>query len=107
MMEKLWGDNFFDAATKKFKKSEDGGLTRAFVQFIMDPICKMFSAIMEEKKLKVEKMLKATGVVLSKEDKELVGKPLLKRVMQKWLPVADAIPARRRSAPATHQTVHR
>ena len=92
MMEKLWGDNFFDAKGKKWVKSDkDGTLERAFCQFIMSPICKMFTAVMEDKRAKIAKLLKAVGVTLKKEDEELVGKPLLKRVMQKWLPVGDAI----------------
>merc|ERR1740130_663823 len=77
---------------KKWVKSDrDGQLERAFCQFIMTPICKMFAAIMEDKKLKIQKLLKAVGVTLKKEENELVGKPLLKCVMQKWLPVGDAI----------------
>mmetsp|Transcript_7094 Transcript_7094/g.10920 ORF Transcript_7094/g.10920 Transcript_7094/m.10920 type:complete len:876 (-) Transcript_7094:96-2723(-) len=92
MMEKLWGDWFFDADEKKWKRNDNNGsLKRAFCQFIMDPICKMFSAIMEDKKQKTEKMMKAVGVVLKSEDRDLVGKPLLKRVMQQWLPAADAV----------------
>merc|ERR1712196_429059 len=92
MMQKLWGDNYFDAKGKKWVKSDrDGQLERAFCQFIMTPICKMFAAIMEDKKLKIQKLLKAVGVTLKKEEDELVGKPLLKCVMQKWLPVGDAI----------------
>jgi len=92
MMQKLWGDNFFDAKGKKWVKTDkDGTVERAFCQFIMTPICKMFTAIMDDKKQKIQKLLKAVGVTLKKEDEELVGKPLLKRVMQKWLPVGDAI----------------
>lgn len=92
MMDKLWGDNFFDAKNKKWKKkSDEGRLTRCFNQFIMDPICKMFDAIMNDKKMKIVKMLKAVGVELKPDEKELTGKPLLKRVMQKWLPASDAV----------------
>lgn len=57
----------------------------------MSPICKMFDAIMEDKKQKIQKMLTAVGVTLKGDEKDLVGKPLLKRVMQKWLPAADAV----------------
>merc|ERR1712196_695054 len=58
MMQKLWGDNYFDAKGKKWVKSDrDGQLERAFCQFIMTPICKMFAAIMEDKKLKIQKLL--------------------------------------------------
>jgi elongation factor 2 len=46
---------------------------------------------MNEKHGKVNKMLKAIGVELKTDEKELVGKQLLKRVMQKWLPAGDAV----------------
>lgn len=35
--------------------------------------------------------MKTVGVSLKGDEKELVGKPLLKVVMQRWLPAADAI----------------
>jgi len=46
---------------------------------------------MSEKHGKVKKMLKAIGVELKGDEKDLVGKQLLKRVMQKWLPAGDTI----------------
>jgi elongation factor 2 len=96
MMRRLWGDYFLDAKTKKWKKGNphvnlQNGLKRAFVQFILDPIQQLTEAIMEEKDKKVQKMLKSLGIVLKKEDLELKGKPLIKPVMQKWLPAADTI----------------
>lgn len=93
MMQKLWGDWYFDAENKKWtsKNNAEGSLKRAFCQFIMDPIIKMFDAIMNDKKAKFEKMMKAVGVELKSDEKELTGKPLLKRVMQRWLPAADAV----------------
>lgn len=96
MMKRLWGDYFLDSAAGKWKignpnQNIANGLKRAFVQFILEPIEQLFDAVMNEKKKKIEKMLKALGVVLKKDDKELVGKPLLKRIMQKWLPAADAL----------------
>jgi elongation factor 2 len=92
MMEKLWGNWYFDAKGKKWTTSDKGGtLKRAFVQFIMDPIVKMCNAVMEEKKQKYTKMLKAVNVTLPTDAKDLVGKPLLKRIMQTWLPASDAV----------------
>jgi len=93
MMDKLWGDWFFHPTDKKWKKSSKAGgeFPRAFCQLIMDPICKLFDAIMNDKKKKTQKMLTTLGVELKSEDKELMGKPLLKRCMQKWLPAAEAI----------------
>ena len=92
MMEKLWGDWYFDAGRKVWTTSDKGGsLERAFCQFIMTPITSLFEAIMAEKHGKVKKMLKAIGIELKSDEKELVGKQLLKRVMQKWLPAGETI----------------
>jgi len=92
MMEKLWGDWYYDAARKTWTTSDKGGsLERAFCQFIATPLTTLFEAIMNEKHGKVNKMLKAIGVELKTDEKELVGKQLLKRVMQKWLPAGDAV----------------
>jgi elongation factor 2 len=92
MMEKLWGEWYFDAARKVWTTSDKGGtLERAFCQFIATPITSLFEAIMAEKHGKVKKMLKAINVELKGEEKELVGKQLLKRVMQKWLPAGDTV----------------
>jgi elongation factor 2 len=92
MMTKLWGDWYFDSERKVWTTSDKGGkLERAFCQFIATPITTLFEAIMSEKHGKVKKMLKAIGVELKGDEKELVGKQLLKRVMQKWLPAGDTV----------------
>jgi len=102
MMGRLWGDNFFDPKSKKWRKSEkakDGStLKRAFVQFVLDPIYRMFDMIMKDDVESYQKMMKAVGVKLKSDlmvngtpEKDLKGKPLLKRVMQRWLPAADAL----------------
>merc|ERR1712127_1029702 len=92
MVTKLWGDWYFDAKRSVWTTSDKGGtLERAFCQFIASPITTLFEAVMAEKHGKVKKMLKAIGVELKGEEKELVGKQLLKRVMQKWLPAGDTV----------------
>lgn len=96
MMEKLWGDNYFDAKAKKWKKhsAPDEGtepLQRCFVQFIMDPIVRLANAIMNDQKEKVWKMLKALNIVIKETEKEKAGKELLKLIFQRWLNAADAL----------------
>ena len=95
MMQRLWGDNYFNAKEKKWIKPAMGqapqGLERAFCMFCLTPISKIFKNAMEENYDAVTKMLGAVGVVLTKEDLELRQKPLLKRCMQKWLPAHDAL----------------
>lgn len=90
MMQRLWGDNFFNPEKKTFTKNSEG-CRRAFCQFIMDPICTLFTSIMGEETEKYKKMLTSLGVELKGDDKELVGKALLKRVMQLWLPAGDTL----------------
>ena len=50
LMEKLWGDNFYDPETRKFEKdsvNKNGvPLQRTFVKFVVEPIVKMSRAIM-------------------------------------------------------------
>merc|ERR1711881_139838 len=97
MMKRLWGDNYFgkNAEGKSVWTNQavlDGKtLRRAFCQFIVDPICELCQSIMAEKNDKVQKMLKGIGIELKGDDKNLVGKQLLKKVMQTWIPAGDAL----------------
>lgn len=95
MMERLWGDHFFNPKTKKWTKSStdaDGKpLERAFNMFILDPIFRIYSAITNGRKEELLALLPKLGVELKNEERELVDKPLLKTVMRKFLPAADAL----------------
>lgn len=95
MMQKLWGDNFFDAKGKKWRTEdvgEDGvALKRCFVQFIMEPVVRLCRNIMEDNKEAVWKMLTHLEITLKNEEKEMKGKDLLKAVFQKWINAADAL----------------
>lgn len=95
MMQKLWGDNFYDAKGKKWKTedvADDGStLKRCFVQFIMEPVVRLCRNIMEGNKEAVWKMLTHLEIVLRNEEKEMQGKDLLKAVFQKWINAADAL----------------
>ncbi|KAL9013327.1 MAG: hypothetical protein Q9173_001971 [Seirophora scorigena] len=94
MMERLWGDNYFNPKTKKWTKvaeHEGKPLERAFNQFILDPIFKIFAAIMNFKKDEIPTLLEKLEIKLNAEERELEGKQLLKVVMRKFLPAADAL----------------
>jgi len=91
MMQKLWGDNYFNPKTKKWTTRDNGKLKRAFVMFIFDPIAKLCEAIMEDKPEIFNKMLEKLQVKIPKDAQELKGKPLLKRIMQTWLPAAESL----------------
>jgi len=95
MMKKLWGEKFFDPAAGKFsKKAENAAgekLPRTFCQLVLDPIFKVFDAIMNFKKEETAKLIAKLDVKLDADDKEKEGKPLLKAVMRRWLPAGDAL----------------
>lgn len=95
LVKRLWGDNFFDPESKKWYKknvNEKGkSLKRGFVQFVMDPISQLIKAIIDNNEEKYVKMMKSLGIVLKAEEKNETGKPLLKIVMRKWLPAAQAL----------------
>merc|ERR1719160_2015144 len=46
---------------------------------------------MNEDKPKYEKMMTSLGITLKGDDKNLVGKPLMKRTMQIWINAADTL----------------
>ncbi|XP_008336799.1 elongation factor 2-like [Cynoglossus semilaevis] len=95
VMKKMWGDMFYDADTGKFLKNCEGAggkmLPRSFVALILDPIYKVFTAIMNFDKEETDKLIKKLEIKLDSEDKEKEGKPLLKAVMRRWLPAGEAL----------------
>jgi len=95
MVERLWGDNFFDPETKKWlaKSTSASGkqLLRAYCKYIIEPIGSIFKAAMNDEKDKLEKYLKVVGVTLTSEESQLTQKKLLKAIMQKWLPADEAL----------------
>ena len=93
LMERLWGENYFDSATKKWTSKNTGSPTcvRGFVQFCYNPIKTIIAAAMNDEKTKLFPMLEKLGCTITAEAKELSGKPLMKRVMQSWLPAQDAL----------------
>jgi len=95
MKQRLWGDNYFDAESKKWVQkslsSTGKPLTRAFCKFILEPIGQVFNASMTGDAAKLDKFLTVVGVTLSSEERQKQQKALLKTIMQKWLPADEAL----------------
>jgi len=91
LMNRLWGENFYNPQTKKWAKKAGPGYTRAFCMFVLDPIFKVFDAIMNFKKEETAKLLAKLNIVLKGDDKEKEGKELLKTVMRTWLPAGETL----------------
>ena len=95
LMAKMWGDNYFDAEGKKWTTNNTSAsgkaIPRAFCQFVLEPIYQLARSIMDGDKEKWNKMVSQLQITLSPEDIETEGKALLKIVMRKFLPAAEAI----------------
>merc|ERR1712121_198318 len=91
LMKRLWGDNCFNPKTKKWGKTMQDGYVRGFNQFVLDPIYKVFDAIMNNKTANIDKLIKNTGVKIKAEEREKEGKPLLKTFMRTWLPAGETL----------------
>jgi elongation factor 2 len=110
LIGRLWGESFFDPSSKTWLSKNTGKdgkpIERAFCQFVMRPIQQLIKSIMNGEKEKYDKMLKQLNVVLKGDEKDLLDKPLLKCVMKKFLPAAEALLemiALRLPSPATAQ----
>lgn len=95
MMQKFWGDNFYDTEAKKWKTEpiSDSGkpLKRAFVEFIMDPIIELFGIVLSNDKEQILKKTDQLKITLNEQEKCLSDKKLLKTIMRKWISAADCL----------------
>ncbi|KAK9896850.1 eukaryotic translation elongation factor 2 [Cystobasidium minutum MCA 4210] len=95
LLNRLWGNNFFNPKTKKWTTKDtdaDGNqLERSFNMFILDPIFKVFDAVMNFKKDQIGPLLEKLDIQLKSEEREMEGKALLKSIMKKWLPAGDSL----------------
>lgn len=94
LMQRFWGDNFYSPSEKKWAKTYSEGYTRGFVQFVLDPIFKVVSSIMNFRKEEYLKLIEKLSIKILPEDKDKIepgGKPLMKAVMKAWLPAGDTL----------------
>lgn len=79
-MKKLWGDNFYHPGTNKWSHIPSEGTIRGFCYFILDPIYKMFNAVLSKTKegiTQLNKLLKQNNIIINEDEAKLEKKPLL------------------------------
>ena len=98
MMQRLWGDNFYNQQTKKWTKhSEDPEKERGFNMFVLTPIYQVFNTVMGSDETKhamdpdVVALCERMGITMKGDAKDFQGKALLRDIMQKFLPAAEAL----------------
>lgn len=81
----LWGDLYFNPDTKKFQKQPpDSEAPRSFVQFVLEPIYKVFAHAIGEEKEDLASTLAEVGIYLHKRDYELDARSLLKKIFAQF-----------------------
>lgn len=101
LMEKLWGDNYYNSTTKSFaceptevsgKKSQ-----RSFVEYVLAPLDKYYTASQNADTEVLSKMVERLNLsaILTAPDiarlKEQEPQERIKKTMRAWIPLADAI----------------
>lgn len=108
----LWGDVYYNEENGKFSRSPpDADAPRSFVQFVLEPIYKLFAHALGEHKDDLASTLAEIEIFLHKRDYDLDARSLLKKVfLQLFGPgggisafidmVVEHIPSPKENAPA-------
>ncbi|XP_059160130.1 116 kDa U5 small nuclear ribonucleoprotein component-like [Physella acuta] len=82
---RLWGDIYFNSKTRKFsKKPPTTSSSRSFVEFILEPLYKIFSQIVGDVDESLPRVCDELGIHLSKEEQKLNIRPLLRLVCRRF-----------------------
>lgn len=82
---RLWGDLYFNSKTRKFtKKPATSSSPRSFVEFILEPLYKIFSQIVGDVDESLPRVCDELGIHLSKEEQKLNIRPLLRLVCRRF-----------------------
>jgi 116 kDa U5 small nuclear ribonucleoprotein component len=82
---KLWGDMYFNAKTRKFsKKPTTATQQRTFVEFILEPLYKIFSQCVGDVDTTLADTLVELGVKLTKSEMKLNIRPLLRLICARF-----------------------
>lgn len=87
LVQRLWGDNYYDPLTSKWSnvmQTSDGRkLKRGFEQYVLDPIYKVLNLCMENQHDEVEKFCQKLNInfKLKQEEKDLVLGTLTRKII--------------------------
>lgn len=83
---RLWGDMYFNNKTRKFtKKPPHGSAQRSFVEFILEPLYKLFAQVVGDVDNCLPMLCEQLGVRLTKEETKMNIRPLLRIICSRFL----------------------
>eukprot|EP00762_Andalucia_godoyi_P001752 ANDGO_07032.mRNA.1 Pre-mRNA-splicing factor cwf10 len=83
----LWGDRFMDPQSRKFVSSSLHGVERSFVQFILNPMYKLFSHCISIEGRDLKAFLQKANVLISHDELLQDLRPLLRTVFARFFSV--------------------
>uniref|UniRef100_A0A0N4ZUV3 Tr-type G domain-containing protein n=1 Tax=Parastrongyloides trichosuri TaxID=131310 RepID=A0A0N4ZUV3_PARTI len=83
--KRLWGDIYMDPKTRKFVKKEPyPDCPRTFVQFILEPIYKIFSQIIGDVDTSLPNMMAELSIHLTKQEQKMNIRPLIALICKRF-----------------------
>lgn len=82
---RLWGDIYFDKTTRKFsKKPPASNAQRTFVEFILEPLYKIFSQVVGDVDTCLPHMMTELNIKLTKEEQKMNVRPLIALICKRF-----------------------
>jgi len=113
LANRLWGDIWLDPSTRGFKRSPPDGVSksyRTFVQFVLEPLYKIYSQAVGEHPVQIENMLAKLGASLTDEEKKLDAEPLARLCVQRCITPDTSlglVDCMERGLPTAEKALHR
>jgi U5 small nuclear ribonucleoprotein component len=83
--DRLWGDIYFNNDTRKFtRKGVDAESPRTFVQFVLEPLYKLYSQVLSEETDSLRDTLAELNIHLKPVMYKMDVRPLLKAVLDQF-----------------------
>ncbi|OAF67216.1 U5 small nuclear ribonucleoprotein component, partial [Intoshia linei] len=81
LAKRLWGDMYYNETSRKFsKKPWNPNNNRTFIEFILEPIYKIFSMVVGDVDTKLDLVLLELGLRISAKQKKMNIRPLLRLI---------------------------
>ncbi|EYC15160.1 hypothetical protein Y032_0038g3661 [Ancylostoma ceylanicum] len=82
---RLWGDIYFDKNTRKFsKKPPTANTQRTFVEFILEPLYKIFSQVVGDVDTCLPHMMSELNIKLTREEQKMNVRPLIALICKRF-----------------------
>ncbi|CAB3387422.1 Hypothetical predicted protein [Cloeon dipterum] len=83
---RLWGDVYFNSKTRKFsKKAPHSTAQRSFIEFILEPLYKIFAQVVGDVDTCLPDLMNELGIHLTKEEMKMNIRPLLRLICSKFI----------------------